>query len=279
MDHGQNVMMTPVIRRPVVAGYYYPADAEVLTRALEALTTATITPRPAHAVMLPHGSLNQCGAIVGSTLSHVVVPRRCIVLGPSHAGTAMRWSVLEAGAYRTPLGDVPIDAACAESLRARCPFLEPDAWAHRGEHAIEVLLPFLQVLGPRDLSVVPIILGSAEPDELRQLGVGLAHVIRMQEEPVLLIASSDLSHHEPRARVAQQDRRVIEAICALDEERLAREASQGALRMCGDGAVACVLTAARALGASRGTLIRYGTSADAGGDPDSTIGYAGIIIN
>ena len=108
--------------------------------------------------------------------------------------------------------------------------------------------------------------------------LGLAQVIRRQEEPVLLIASSDLSHYEPRARVAQQDRHVIEAICALDEERLAREASQGALRMCGDGAVACVLTAARALGASRGTLIRYGTSADAGGDPDSAIGYAGIII-
>ena len=72
---------------------------------------------------------------------------------------------------------------------------------------------------------------------------------------------------------------MIEAICALDEERLAREASQGALRMCGEGAVACVLTAARARGASRGTLIRYGPSADAGGDPDSAIGYAGIIIN
>jgi AmmeMemoRadiSam system protein B len=190
----------------------------------------------------------------------------------------MGWSLLTSGAYRTPLGDVPIDAACAETLRARCPFLEPDAWAHRGEHAIEVLLPFLQVLGPRDLTVVPIILGSEEPHELHQLGVGLAHIMRMQEEPVLLIASSDLSHFEPRARAAQQDHDMIETICALDARRLAWEASQGSRRMCGYGAVACVLTAARELGASRGTLVRYGTSADDGGDPMSAIGYAGMVI-
>jgi hypothetical protein len=236
------------------------------------------TPRPAHAVVLPHGSLRQCGAIVGSTLSQVVVPRRCIVLGPSHAGTAMGWSLLEAGAYRTPLGDVPVDEGCAEALRSRCPFLEPDAWAQRGEHAIEVLVPFLQLFGPHDLTMVPIIVGSDDPVEFHQLGVALPQAIRMQEEPGLLVASSDLSHYAPRARVVLEDQGLIEAICALDGARLAHEVSHGSAGMCGAGAVVSVLTAARALGAGCGTLVQYGTSADAGGDPDSAIGYAGIVI-
>jgi AmmeMemoRadiSam system protein B len=278
--HSNNLTMgLPLIRRPVVAGYFYPADAAGLRRALSTLAPTGASPRPARAVMLPHGSLSWCGTIVGATLSRVVIPRRCVVLGPSHIGGTIGWCLLTSGAYRTPLGDVPVDEACAEALRARCPSLEPDAWAHRGEHAIEVLLPFLQALGPRDLTVVPIIIGSEEPGQLRQLGVALAQVIRMQEEPALLIASADLSHFEPHGRVAQRDRDVIEAICALDEERLAREASQGSLRMCGYGAVACVLTAVRGLGASHGTLARYGTSADAGGDPASATGYAGIIID
>ena len=182
------------------------------------------------------------------------------------------------GAYRTPLGDVPIDEACAEALRTRCPFLEPDAWAQRGEHALEVLLPFLQCRAPADLSVVPIVLGSDDPAQFAQLGYALAQVVRMQEEPVLLVASSDLSHYEPRELGATQDRALTDAVCALDDASLIRHVTEERIRMCGYGAAVCVLRAAAELGATRGLLAAYTTSASAGGDPRSAIGYGGIVI-
>jgi len=190
----------------------------------------------------------------------------------------MPWSLMAGGAYRTPLGDVPVDEACAGALRSRCPFLTPDAWSQHGEHAIEVLLPFLQRLGPPDLAVVPVITGSDDREEFIQLGEALAQVIRMQEEPVLLVASSDLSHYEPAARGAAHDRCVLDAIQRLDVAALIQGVQDDGVLMCGYGAVACVLDAAKRLGANAATLVQYGTSATAGGDPHSTIGYAGLVV-
>ena len=269
----------PRVRRPAVAGYYYPADPAVLEETLDALLGGTsAVPTPAQALIVPHGSFRHAGAIAAAALAAVRIPRRCILLGPSHTGSWMPWSIMEDGAYRTPLGEIPIDARGADALRARCPFLEADAWAQPGEHAIEVMLPFLQRLAPPELTIIPIIAGSRDPEEFARLAEALAQVVRLQEEPVLLIASSDLSQHEPRERGAEQDRALLEAICTLDGARLLRCARERSVVMCGDGVTACVLDAARFLGATQATVIRYGTSAERGGDPGSTTGYAGVVI-
>ncbi len=182
------------------------------------------------------------------------------------------------GAYRTPLGEVPVDEALALALQERCPFLTVDAWAQRGEHAIEVVLPFLQRCGPPDFSMVPLVLGAVDPCELTHCAEALADVVRAQPEPVVLIGSSDLSQYESSERGARQDRMVIEAIRRLDGRRLLDGIQEASIRMCGAEAVACVVEAARALGATHAELIRYGTSVEAGGDPDSVVGYAGLII-
>ena len=69
------------------------------------------------AVIVPHGSYRRAGAIIGAALGAIEIPRRCIILGASHTGTWMPWSLMGSGWYRTPLGDVPIDEALAEALR------------------------------------------------------------------------------------------------------------------------------------------------------------------
>ena len=277
--HSALSVVPPRIRRPAVAGYYYPANTAALTEALQALLPRDAAPTPARAVIIPHDSLRRSGAIAAAALSRVVIPRRCILLGPSHSGSWMRWSLMSSGAYRTPLGEIPVDAPLAEALRARCPFLEPDAWAQRGEHAIEAIVPFLQRLGPPGLTIVPIIVGSEDDGEVTSLAEALQEAVRASSEPVLLIASSDLSHFEPQARAAAQDRWLMQAICALDGDGLRRAVRDGAVRMCGEAAVACILQAAKGLGAGRGIVARHGTSAEAAGDPGSVTGYAGIIID
>ena len=270
--------VVPVIRRPAVAGYFYPADPHALARQVGEFTQRSIEPVPAVAVLLPHGGYRHAGAIAGTTLARVQVPRRCILVGPSHAGSWMPWSLMTSGAYRTPLGDVPVDEAAAEALRTRCPFLEADAWVQRGEHALEVLVPFLQRLAPSDLQIVPIITTSDDPEAFDRLAGALAQVVRLLEEPVLLIASSDLSHYEPRAAGAVRDRALLTALRALDTTRLLHEVREQGTLMCGYGAAAAVFGAASRLGARSAVVAAYGTSADADGDPDSVIGYAGLII-
>ena len=63
------------------------------------------------------------------------------------------------GAWRTPLGDAPIDEVLACSLRAACPLLQEDVVAHGREHSLEVQIPFLQILQPQ-FKFVPIALGT-----------------------------------------------------------------------------------------------------------------------
>ena len=271
-------MVVPMVRRPAVAGYFYPSDLTELRQLVGRLTAGPSERQSAHAVIVPHGSFRHSGAIAGAAFARVLVPRRCILIGPSHTGSWMPWSLMAQGSYRTPLGEVPVDAACAQALRARCAFLEADAWSQRGEHAIEVQLPFLQQLGPSDLTIVPIVTGSDDPQEFDQLATALAQVIRMQEEPVLLVASSDLSHYEPQADGANQDRGLLAAAHAMDGGSLIRLIQRERWLMCGYGAVACVLEASKRLGATQANLVRYGTSAQAGGDPYSVIGYASLLI-
>ena len=272
-------MVLSRIRRPAVAGYFYPADPAALDEALDAMLGGSpAAAAPAHALIVPHGSFRHAGAVAAAAWAAARIPRRVILLGPSHTLSWMPWSVMESGAYRTPLGEVPIDEQGVAALRARCPFLAADAWAQQGEHAIEVVLPFLQRLGPPDVAIVPVITGSGDREELSQLSTALAQVVRMQEEPVLLVASTDLSHYEPVARGVALDQALLDAMRTLDGRRLLDCVHERSIVMCGDGAAACVLDAARALGAVSARVARYGTSADAGGDPGSTTGYAGIVI-
>jgi len=180
------------------------------------------------------------------------------------------------GAYRTPLGDVPIDSACADALRARCPFLSLDETWQRGEHAVEVVLPFLQRLAPANLSVVSVLIGSEDAAEWTQFSDALAQMILMQEEPVLVIASSDLSQYLPAPETVERDRLLIEAIGTLNVTIFTRAVHAQTVPVCGAAAIACWLGTVTRLGATTATLAAYGTSAEVGGDPHSAIGYAGL---
>ena len=271
----------PRLRRPAVAGYYYPEDPQELRGELDRLLQVSDHSQrmAARGIIIPHGALRQSGAVAGAVVGRIRVPRCCVIIGPSHTGSAMRWSVLARGGYRTPLGTVAVDEPLCSMLLERCPSLEADPWGQRGEHAIEVVLPFLQSIRPTGLSLVPVVMNSDRTEDAAELAQGLAHLIRIHEEPLLLIGSSDLSHYEDAEAGAEKDRRLIELIVSLDGPGLLRTVQAGGAMMCGGGPVACVLMAAARLGAIRGELISYGTSLAAGGDPHSVVGYAGIIVH
>jgi len=270
-------MTTAMIRRPAVAGYFYPAEPEALRQEVEHhLRAAAAPPRHALGVLVPHGNYRCAGRILGAVFGGTVIPRRCVILSPWHAQRWTPWTLVMDGAYRTPLGEVPIDTACAEALRRHCPFLSPDETWQRGEHAIEVVLPFLQRLAPTDLSIVPVIISSEDAAQWAQFSDALARVILMQEEPVLVIVSSDLSHYLQAPALAARDRLLIEAIRALDADTFARTVREQAAAVCGASAIACWLGTMTQLGATAATLVAYGTSVETGGDPHSAIGYAGL---
>src|SRR5580698_3746773 len=177
-----------------------------------------------------------------------------------------------------PLGMVAIDNSFAAALKQRCPLLQEDTSAHRNEHAAEVELPFLQVR-QHQLRFVPVALGTHQFEALEQLGEAIADAIADQNNPILIVASSDMNHYESDAITRVKDHSAIEPILALNARALYDVVTHQNISMCGLGPAVVMLTAARKLGATSAELVKYATSGDVSGDRDLVVGYAGVVVS
>jgi AmmeMemoRadiSam system protein B len=268
------------LRPPAVAGLFYPAQPAALLRTVQELLGGEGAPASAIAVIAPHAGYGYSGRTAGRVFTSVEVPRRCIVVAPNHTGAGRSThggSVYAVGALQTPLGDVPVDEILAADLLARCPILEDDPDAHRTEHAVEVMLPFLFARRP-DVAIVPIVVGWSDWPHTRTLGDALAAAVRESAEPVLLIASSDMNHYEDAARGRLKDEMALAEIVKLDAEALLDVTKKQRITMCGRVPAAAVLHAARQLGATRADVVDYSNSGMTTGDDSSVVGYAGVVI-
>jgi AmmeMemoRadiSam system protein B len=228
--------------------------------------------------MVPHAGYMYSGAVAGAVFSKIGVPSRCIILCPNHTGRGHPLSLMKEGGWRTPLGDLKIDPQLAEELLREFPALTDDSDAHRFEHAIEVELPFLQLIRP-ETTFVPIAVGTSQLVLLQELGESLARVIKKDAGDILIIASSDMNHYEDDETTRVKDKKAIERILELDAVGLHETVINESISMCGFGPAVAMLTSAKRLGAERADLVRYATSADVSGDFETVVGYAGIIVS
>lgn len=271
------------MRAPAVSGRFYPGERSELERVVRALL-ADVPPggtTVARAAVAPHAGYAYSGATAAHVFARIEVPRVVVIVAPNHTGeghAASRVSLWEAGAFRTPLGDVPLEAALASALLAADPIVAVDYTAHRAEHAIEVLLPFLQVRRA-DVAVVPLVLAGDAWPHACSLAEALVSVIREFPEPVLLLASSDLTHYETATVAERKDRLALTAVADLDGAELLARCRRERISMCGRGPTAVVVSAARALGARHGEVVDYRHSGWVTGDERAVVGYGGVVIS
>jgi AmmeMemoRadiSam system protein B len=270
-----------VLRLPAVSGRFYPSDPDELSRLVRECSQTVpgaTAPASVKACLVPHAGYMYSGVVTGAVLSRIVLPRKILILGVRHFPRGQQIAILLRGAWRTPLGDAPIDAEMAEGLRSSCPLLREDSVAHSTEHSLEVQLPFLQVLAP-GFTFVPMALGTVQFEQLVSVGEAIGRVILASHEEILLLATSDLNHYEDDATTRVKDRKAIKRLLALDSRGLYDTCRNEQISMCGLGPSVAMLTALHVLGAKNSELVRYATSADASGDPTAVVGYAGMIFN
>jgi hypothetical protein len=206
------------------------------------------------------------------------IPDTVVILAPNHTGAGVAPAALWAeGAFRTPLGDVPIDEQFAARLVEGCNLVAADPLAHGSEHAIEVELPFLQVRAP-GFRLVPLVLAFGDWSRCRELGRALADAVIGSGGDVLLLASSDMTHNESAERAAVKDALALDAIRRLVAAALLEVCRREGITMCGRGPAAAVLEAARRLGATAGEVVDYRHSGRVTGDDRSVVAYAGMIL-
>lgn len=228
--------------------------------------------------VLPHAGYVYSGKVAVETLNCIEIPSACIIMGPNHTGHGAPASIMDEGAWETPLGKMEINEKLAGLLLKNSKYLERDVVAHASEHSVEVMLPLIQTLWDKAKTFVPIVLATTKELVYKDIARSIAASIKGSKERVLIIASSDMSHYEPQEQANEKDHRAIEAMLALDDEELIKRVEQYDISMCGYIPAAIAVLASKLLGATRAKLASYCTSADASGDYSSVVGYAGIAI-
>ena len=268
-----------MLRLPAVSGRFYPSDPSELTTLIRQYAQAdkSVVQLRAKACLVPHAGYVYSGHVAGTVFARLAIPKKIVILGVRHYPRGESAAILSSGAWRTPLGDAPIDEALAEALRAACPLLREDSMAHSAEHSLEVQIPFLQVLRP-EFSFVPIALGTVRFEDLIKVGEAIGSVLAESDEEILLLTTSDLNHYENDAMTRVKDRKAIDRILALDAAGLYDTCRDESISMCGLGPTVAMLIAVKKLGEVRAELVRYATSGDVSGDFSAVVGYAGMLF-
>jgi AmmeMemoRadiSam system protein B len=267
-------MATSNLRQPIVAGQFYPADERSLRRELATYVVAAERKRYLGG-LCPHAGYVYSGPTAGELFARLDVPAVVVLLGPKHHGAGAPYAVWPAGAWRTPLGDAPVNDEVATALIEKCPSLKADEDAHRAEHSLEVIVPFVQYVNPQ-AAVVPVALGPMSMSAVGELGEGIAAALEPYKEDMVVVVSSDMTHYEPAASAERKDALAIERLTELDAEGLLAVVAANDISMCGVWPAAAAMVALRALGASAGALIRYANSGEASGDYAHVVGYAAL---
>ncbi|HSP15707.1 MAG TPA: AmmeMemoRadiSam system protein B [Thermoanaerobaculia bacterium] len=271
-----------VTRPPAVAGSFYEGTPARLHAQVEACFAAN--PKPAArerfiGAVVPHAGLMYSGHVAAAFYALADLPKRFIILCPNHTGFGHFAAINREGNWRTPLGDVAVDAELAAALMSKTKLLSDDARAHAREHSLEVQLPFLQQLLGNTFTFVPICLGAPRYEMCEQIGGAIAEVIAAGEDSIGILASSDLNHYEDQRETLRKDQLAIDPVLALDPQELWRVVDEYDVSMCGFIPTTTMLIAAKKLGATKARLIKHATSGDINGDYSHVVGYAAIVVS
>ena len=258
------------VRPPAVAGQFYPAEPqrlrEMVRGFLDGAPTSEVT-KP-KAMIAPHAGFIYSGPVAASAYAqlakHAAGVHRVILIGPAHRVAVPSLAVGSVTGYRTPLGVVPVDTDVVASL-LEMPQVELRDDALAAEHSLEVHLPFLQMI-LTDFSIVPIVVGSATMDEVRQV---LARLWGGEE--TIVIVSSDLSHYLPYQIARGIDQSTADAIEQLRPEEIGRTDA------CGRAGIQGLLLLAKSKGL-RVQTIDLRNSGDTAGPKDQVVGYGSFLL-
>lgn len=281
-------------RRAARAGLFYPRDAATCREQLAECLGGSLREGRASgdpvAAILPHAGWVYSGRVAAGALQALAARRAptdlVVLFGAVHVPGVERATVTAASAWETPLGDMEVDQQARRCLPDRV--LVSDT-AHRGEHSLEVELPFVQELFP-GASILPIAVPADQ--DAAEFGRQVAEALADLGDRVVYLGSTDMSHYgyrfgfveagtgAPALRWVKQenDARMIALMEDMQEDRVVAEAERN-WNACGAGAIAATMAAARARGKQRGVRTGYTTSADVLGErePGDFVGYCGMV--
>ena len=258
------------IRRPAVAGMFYPDDPRELHTMLQGFLQNTKPGGEApKAIIAPHAGYIYSGPIAATAYAQLALDRvditRIVLLGPSHRVPFRGLALSSAEAFLTPLGEVPLDLRAKDRL-ADLPQVKVLDEAHAMEHSLEVHLPFLQEILD-SFTLIPLVVGEASTKEVGEV------VERLWDGPeTRIVISSDLSHYHDYRTAQRLDQATSEAIETLQPEDIGYEDA------CGRNPVNGLLEVAQKYGL-KGKTLDLRNSGDTAGPRNQVVGYGAYVFH
>jgi AmmeMemoRadiSam system protein B len=289
------MVSSDLVRTPDFAGSWYPSQEAAVRRQIDEFRSQARAqephPSPLRGGIVPHAGWMFSGRIAYEVLWAIersgCAPAVIAIFG-KHMSPRSRPTLMRRGAWRTPLGDLPIAEELAAALGERFDFEEETAIRYEPDNTIELQLPFLKALFP-DAAILPV--GAPPCDDSLELGRAVAELALERGMSLCAVGSTDLTHYGPNYGFAPQgdgeaaerwvreenDHTLIGRLLSLDVAKAVEHARANRSACC-VGAAAAAAAAARALGATGGTLLSYATSNDVRPGGASFVGYAGIVF-
>lgn len=267
------------VREPAVAGMFYPSNPNQLKDELHLLfDTAKLSTRYENIIGMvsPHAGYIYSGKTAAFAFNAVKGKnyRTVVIISPSHREYFPGISVYNGDAYRTPLGAVPVNKKFTEQLTFDSKIIFEGVQGHRAEHAVEVQIPFLQMIFD-DISIVPVVMGDQHGIYVTELANRLAN---LADESTLIVASSDLSHFYPREEANRLDSIVEKRINQFEYDKLQTDLDTNRCEACGGGAIVAMMKAASIIKKKNSKVLNRTDSGFVTGDDSEVVGYLSAVV-
>ncbi|MDP8217322.1 MAG: AmmeMemoRadiSam system protein B [Candidatus Theseobacter exili] len=270
----------PNIRRPAVAGMFYPSNPNVLKQTIrqyiEQVEETSFNSTPS-ALLVPHAGYPYSGPV--AAYAYKLIENKSfetvLLFGVNHRAAGFYGiSVFNGDIYQTPLGDVNIDKDFIRLLKEENRSLDSNIQVHSQEHSVEVQVPFLQEVLKDSFKIVSVLISDYSPSTCRKLGEAAGKI--MSDRNALLIISTDLSHYHSYNEGVQMDSQALEYIENYDIESLIEKTKQGKIELCGFGPVIAGMYCCKFLNVEHTAILHYANSGDITGDRSQVVGYASV---
>lgn len=270
-----------LVRRPVVAGAFYPADPGTIKEMIkEYMSDATVEEEKDEllGIIVPHAGYIYSGGVAAYSYKAIKDPNKIetvILMGPSHRAPFKGISVFPGGTYKTPLGDLTVDDDIASEFIDADDSIQYIEQAHAMEHSLEVQLPFIQTVF-KDVKIVTAVFGSPDPDADKKFVEKAIEISKKKN--VLFVASSDFSHYHSYDTAKKMDDIGIKSILKLSDNELMHKNYKRESELCGIHPVLTLIKIMNKLGGKKAKLLHYANSGDVSGDKSQVVGYASIAF-
>ncbi len=267
------------IRKPAVAGLFYPADYHELDNELDILLNLAESkenPSSITGIISPHAGYIYSGrtAAFGFKILKNKNIKNVIIISPSHHEYFRGCSIYNGDAFETPLGAVEINKEVSTRIVEGSENIFFGINGHREEHAVEVQIPFLQKV-LNDFNIIPIVMGDQSGAYISELAEQLSKVIG---NDTVIVASSDLSHYYSKDKARRLDSIVEEKISHFDFEGLQTDLKNRVCEACGGGPIVSMMKAAFLTGKNKSVILNRSDSGDTSHDNSRVVGYISAAI-